>query len=565
MQEVRELGRHQCRVEAGGGGLPEAGQRDARQARKAHGRQRRGKRRRHPRQEQARAEGPAAGGRGLAHSLGLGLVVRQAGGALAISANADKILRYERIVTVTPSGNRDIENMPVNITIHRCGYEGCPFKTGDYVPGPMGHQWLIEAHFELEHQAPPLPVMEWGLSVESWEKFFLWFDHYKEVILDKTRADYADELFDFLAENLGDIGGIIRERMGERFFELTYHDLLEVVTRIAIASSRQPPDTHPRKEVIIETKRKQGDTEGSEQFQEEEPELDEQHKSAQKKQQESQLRVLAKATVGEKEQSKLPLVEIAEEDTVTRGSGTVSAETIGNVVPRVEAAESIVVTEEQAKVREISTPDNLLGERYLPESLVVTEEPAKVREISTPDNLLGERYLPGQVIQSSQSGDNAPPVHGDLEKDNDKETPANEAEPVDPGDKSAHESVYVKPGDKSVYEIPTPAETAIEIPNISEHGPDTVDAVKPESGPYEIADISGQRVIVDTKFGLWEVADRKPGPCKDPQEAGLETVRPEPVKHEKKPHESPHLHHDIPHELYQHLHRLDGDSAPCPP
>ena len=84
------------------------------------------------------------------------------------------------------------------------------------------------------------------------------------------------------------------------------------------------------------------------------------------------------------------MVEIAEEDTVTRGSGTVSAETIGKVVPRVDAAESLVVIEEPAMVREISTPDNLLGERYLPEFLVVTEEPAKVREISTPDYLLGE-------------------------------------------------------------------------------------------------------------------------------------------------------------------------------
>ena len=165
-------------------------------------------------------------------------------------------------------------------------------------------------------------------------------------------------------------------------------------------------------------------------------------------------------------------------------------------------------------------------------------------------------------------------MHGDLEKDNDEETPVNEAEPVDPGDKPAHELDYEKPGaesayesdygkpvttedrpahmqpvdlgDKSVYKIPTLAETAIEIPNNSEHRHDTVDAVKPEYGPYEIADSSGESVIADTKFGLWEVADRKPDPCKDPQEAGLETVRPEPVKQEKKPHESPHLHHDIP-------------------
>ena len=158
MQEV-ELGHHHRHVRAGGDGLPAAGQRVVRQAGKAHGRQRRGKRRRHPRQEPAWVGGLAAGGPGL--------VVRQAGGALALSADADKILRYERIITVTPSSNRDIVNMPVNNTTLECGYEGCLFKTGDYVPGPMGHQWLIETHFEVEHKAPPLPVMEWGLSLQS--------------------------------------------------------------------------------------------------------------------------------------------------------------------------------------------------------------------------------------------------------------------------------------------------------------------------------------------------------------------------------------------------------------
>ena len=124
---------------------------------------------------------------------------------------------------------------------------------------------------------------------------------------------------------------------------------------------------------------------------------------------------------------------------------------------------------------------------------------------------MGGQYPPGQVAQSNQSGDNAAPVNGDLEKINDKEIPANadghmevwsaqtgsgavmlaakaamvtavaiipavEAElldpekksvyvkpattegrpahvqPVDPGDMSAYESDYMKPGDMSAHE-----------------------------------------------------------------------------------------------------------------
>ncbi len=43
---------------------------------------------------------------------------------------------------------------------------------------------------------------------------------------------------------------MIWERMGEKFFELTDNDLLGVVTKLAIASSRQHPDIHqPRKDL----------------------------------------------------------------------------------------------------------------------------------------------------------------------------------------------------------------------------------------------------------------------------------------------------------------------------
>ena len=74
--------------------------------------------------------------------------------------------------------------------------------------------------------------------------------------------------------------------------------------------------------------------------------------------------------VQEPEEDWIDKKEKAEEDTVTRGSGRVSAHTI----------------------EDMST-----GE--LTEDIEGMEEPAAVRGISSPDYLLGERYFPGQVMQ----------------------------------------------------------------------------------------------------------------------------------------------------------------------
>ena len=54
--------------------------------------------------------------------------------------------------------------MPVNSFTLMCGYEECPFSTGDHVQGSdeEDHQLMMENHFELEHPPPSLVLVEGG-------------------------------------------------------------------------------------------------------------------------------------------------------------------------------------------------------------------------------------------------------------------------------------------------------------------------------------------------------------------------------------------------------------------
>ena len=81
-----------------------------------------------------------------------------------------------------------------------CGYRSCLFRTGDHIPGNLedDHRWLIETHFELEHSAPPLVMVEGAVDKVSWEAFAGWYVHYRDEILSDEMQDHEDRLFAFL-------------------------------------------------------------------------------------------------------------------------------------------------------------------------------------------------------------------------------------------------------------------------------------------------------------------------------------------------------------------------------
>ena len=79
-----------------------------------------------------------------------------------------------------------VNNMPVKTKTLECGHNrGCLFRTGYHVPGSleMDHTWLLESHFELEHPAPPLVIVEGAVDRVSRETFFEWYLHYRDKIL----------------------------------------------------------------------------------------------------------------------------------------------------------------------------------------------------------------------------------------------------------------------------------------------------------------------------------------------------------------------------------------------
>ena len=119
--------------------------------------------------------------------------------------------------------NKDTVNLPVKITTLECGYKNCLFRTGDHIPGTLedDHRWLIETHFELEHAAPPLVIVEGAVDTVSWEAFARWYIHYRDKILCNEVLDNEDRLFAFLDTNLGDVGKLIRDKLWSSYVELT--------------------------------------------------------------------------------------------------------------------------------------------------------------------------------------------------------------------------------------------------------------------------------------------------------------------------------------------------------
>ena len=61
------------------------------------------------------------------------------------------------------------------------GTRGCLFRTGDHIPGNLedDHRWLIETHFEREHDAPSLAMVEGAMDKVRWEAFIWWYVHYR--------------------------------------------------------------------------------------------------------------------------------------------------------------------------------------------------------------------------------------------------------------------------------------------------------------------------------------------------------------------------------------------------
>ena len=252
-EEVEELGLHHPRhVWAGGGGLPAVGQDDAHQAREDHGCKRR--------------------------------------------------------------GTKDTVTLPVKMYTLECGYRSCMFWTGDHIPGNPedDHRWLIETHFELEHPAPPLIMMEGAVDEGSWEAFARWYVHYRDEILSDEMQDNEDRLFAFLETNLGDVSKLIRDKLGESYTELTELDLMLEVMKI----TRAQPEQHPKQDQL---NRARFTADGV-------TVMEQQEKISANKVTVMQQKPDPKSEVKVDEQEAM-----AEEDTVTRGSGTVSVHATENM------------------------------------------------------------------------------------------------------------------------------------------------------------------------------------------------------------------------------------------
>jgi hypothetical protein len=139
------------------------------------------------------------------------------------------------------TSTKDTVNIPVKMYTLECGYRDCPFQTGDHVPSTLerDHKWLLETHFELEHYAPPLVMVEGAVDRVSWESFFEWYLHYRDKIFVEA---VEDRLITILATNLGDVGKLIRDKQGHRYFGLTELQLLMEVDKIANAGTVQLPE-----------------------------------------------------------------------------------------------------------------------------------------------------------------------------------------------------------------------------------------------------------------------------------------------------------------------------------
>ena len=49
-----------------------------------------------------------------------------------------------------------------------------------------------DSHFELEHAAPPLVMVEGAVDTVSWEAFVRWYIHYRDKIICKEVQENED-------------------------------------------------------------------------------------------------------------------------------------------------------------------------------------------------------------------------------------------------------------------------------------------------------------------------------------------------------------------------------------
>ena len=233
--KVEELGHHPHRVWAGGGGLPDGGwDEDPRGGEDQDGQCCRGREQHHPHKAhvgvgdqpvRGREHVQQAGVQGHHPPKGHGGVGGQPVRGQEHVQQAAEVHGCRHHGTV----NRDTVNMPVNIVTLTCGYEECPFSTGDHVQGSAeeDHKWLMENHFELEHPPPSLVVVEGGMARITWQKFAEWFFFFDLWIVDKKGQNYEEKIFTFLDKSLGKLGDLIWENMGDKYYELSGGDLLK--------------------------------------------------------------------------------------------------------------------------------------------------------------------------------------------------------------------------------------------------------------------------------------------------------------------------------------------------
>jgi hypothetical protein len=146
-------------------------------------------------------------------------------------------------VMLSSTKTKDTVMSPVKMYTLECGYRSFLFRTGDQMHGNIegDNKSLTAAHFELEHSAPPLVLVGKAMVMMSWEAFAEWYVHYRDKIIYDMMQDNEDRLFAFLETNLGDVGKLIRDKLGEDYFELRELDLLLEIFKITRAQPEQPP------------------------------------------------------------------------------------------------------------------------------------------------------------------------------------------------------------------------------------------------------------------------------------------------------------------------------------
>ena len=471
--EVEELGLHQYLAWAGEDELPGGGHDQASLAGEDYGRHCHGRDSHHPRQVHAGVGGQPVWGQDDA-------------------PQAAKAHGYKHHGTVLPKGNRDTVNMPVNTFTLTCGYEECPFSTGDHVKGSVEeeHQWLWENHFELEHPPPSLVVVEGGMARMTWQKFADWFFFFDLWIVDKKGQNYEEKIFTFLDKSLGKLGDLIWEKMGDKYYELSEGDLLEEAHMMCLQLMCLGPMKPSELVKLIKGQEQKSSIvrQGVKAIRERElhelpSECSVPHFQCKKlvgargiwyKQRLAEQKVKFSLTDGELvsllwsacQRHPLILEYVLE---------SLGPEWKDRPMPKLRSMGSdwLLACMIWVAVKKKESIVNTKSSTVMVAAVSNTEPSSDTEndETDVPENTAGKNAVAksSPVMAGNESAKEIPAV------DPAHEEPAVETEPVDPEDKSANvepvasedRSAYVQPvdpEDKSAYEIPAPVEIAIEIP-----------------------------------------------------------------------------------------------------